>query len=425
MSHRNVLGRIGKFNVCFRSDCLSSHAGLVLVKEFVDQLKVGQLINEELAVKQRRRGYGEAEAVMALVYNLIAGGACLSDLNVLRGDPGTRHLLGVAQVMAPQTAGEHLRKFKIGDIHDLHRINRLLQERVRVEQDTRVCTIDADSSIYEQASTDKEGSCKAYNGEIGYHPIFAFWDETGELLYSQLRRGSAYTAAKAVYFLDQVEKRVPRGARKKLRADSGFYSSTVVNWCEQHATVFGITADQTQPLMKQIEELKEGAWEDLERYGVAQVSELRYQPCGWSREYRYVVKREVREKKTGELYFHYHVLVTNDWKRHSAKVLEWQLQHANMENRIKEHKSGLGLEKLPTRKFHANWAYLLIGQMAFNLLQWFKRLVLPEEYHMLRAKTLRHRLLNLAGKVVRTGRQKFGCVPFDLLDLRGSSLGLG
>ena len=43
-----------------------------------------------------------------------------------------------------------------------------------------------------------------------------------------------------------------------------------------------------------------------------------------------------------------------------------------MENRIKEHKSGFGLEKLPTQKFHANWAYLLIVQLAFNLVAWFK-----------------------------------------------------
>ena len=407
VSSHTVAGRIANFNVCFRSDCLSSHAGLVLVKDFVDRLGVASLINAEVQVKQRRRGYSEAEAVLGLVYNLLAGGDCLSDLNVLRGDPGTRHLLGVEQVIAPTTAGEHLRKFRIGDIHDLHRTNRLLQERVRAEQDTRVCTIDADSSMYEQASSGKEGSCTAYNGEIGDHPLFAFWDETGELLYSQLRRGSAYTAAKAESFLDEVEKRVPRGARKKLRADSGFYSRGVVNWCERHATVFGITADQTQPLLKKIEELKEAAWEDLERYGVAQVAEVCYQPTGWAREYRYVVKREVREKKTGELYFHYHVLVTNDWKRRAAKVLEWPRQHANMENRIKEHKSGLGLEKLPTRKFHANWAYLLIGQLAFNLLQWFKRLILPEEYHALTVKTLRHRLLNLAGKIVRTGRRKY------------------
>ena len=85
----------------------------------------------------------------------------------------------------------------------------------------------------------------------------------------------------------------------------------------------------------------------------------------------------------------------------------WHLQHANMENALKEHKSGFGLEKLPTRKFHANWAYLLIGHLAFNLVAWFKRLVLPPLYQRATIKTIRHHLLNLAGKLVHTARRVF------------------
>jgi hypothetical protein len=65
------------------------------------------------------------------------------------------------------------------------------------------------------------------------------------------------------------------------------------------------------------------------------------------------------------------------------------------------------LEKLPSRLFHANWAYLLIGQLAFNLLAWFKRLVLPADYQQATAKTIRHHLLNVAGKIVRSARQSF------------------
>lgn len=119
MSTANVVGRVGKFNVITRDDCFSSHAGLLLVKEFVDRLGVGETLDAELSVKQRQRGYSEAEAVMGLVYNLIAGGDCLTDLEVLRGDPGTRDLIGLKDVIAPTTAGEHLRKFHIGSIHDL------------------------------------------------------------------------------------------------------------------------------------------------------------------------------------------------------------------------------------------------------------------------------------------------------------------
>jgi hypothetical protein len=407
VSERTLLGRVGKFNVCARRDKFSSHSGLVLIKEFVDRLGLSEILNTELSVKQRERGYSESEAVMSFVYSMIAGGESLRDLEVLRGDSGTKQLLEMEKVLAPTTAGEHLRKFDIGDIWDLQRVILLLQEKVRPHQEATTCTLDLDSSVYEQASDKKEGSTKAYNGEVGYHPLFAFWEEMGELVHSHLRRGSAYTSRGVEWFLNATLKRIPKGLKRKMRADSGFYDKKVINWCERNGFEFGITADQTERLMKLIQELDEQKWQDLEPFGVAQVAELKYQPLGWEKEYRYVVKREVRQNKKQELYFHYHVLVTNNQDMTADEVLQWQLQHANMENRIKEHKSGFSLEKLPTKKFHANWAYLLIGQIAFNLVAWFKHLALPEEYKNSTIKTLRHQLLNLAGKVVHTSRQFF------------------
>jgi hypothetical protein len=404
---KKVTGRAGKFNICFREDILSSHSGLLLVKEYAEKLGVSEILDEELKVKSRERGFSESASIMALVYNLIAGGECLSDLNVLRGDSGTLKLLDVESLIAPTTAGEFMRKFDIGDIHDLYRAISQLQQRVRSKQKAKVCTIDLDSSIYEQASSHKEGSKKAYNGEIGYHPLLAFWEEEGELIFSHLRRGSAYTSSKAIWFLTETLARIPSKLPKKLRADTGFYDKEIVAHCEQEEIIFGISADQTQPLMSKVYEIAEVDWQDLERYGVAQVAELRYQPTGWEKSYRYIVKRELVQGKSWELYFRYHLLVTNNEKDTPADLLVWQLQHANMENRIKEHKSGFSLEKLPTQRFHANWAYLLIGQLAFNLIAWFKRMVLPKQYHNSTIKTIRHHIFNLAGKIVRSARQFF------------------
>ena len=330
-----VIGKVGKFNIWFREEKLSSHAGLVLISEFAERLGVGEILDEELKVKSRERGYQESAAIKGLIYNLIVGGSCLSDLQVLRGDIGTQELLGMKSIIAPTTAGEFLRKFDIGDIWDLVRVEDRLQQQVRTKQLAQSCTIDIDTSIYEQSSTKKEGSNKAYNGKIGYHPMFAFWEEEGELLFSYLRRGSAYTGSKAIWFLAQTIKRVPPGIELKMRSDSGFYDKKVVSWCEEKEIIFGITADQTEPLMKLVAALAEESWEDIEKYGVAQVAELHYQPVGWQQEYRYVVKRNLEEKKNGELYFRYHILVTNNGTDAKAAVLEWQLQHANMENRIK------------------------------------------------------------------------------------------
>jgi hypothetical protein len=329
----------------------------------------------------------------------------LSDLDVLRGAVGMQELMGVESVLAPTTAVELLRKFEIGDVHDLQRVHLRLQQRVRPHQAATSCTIDLDSSIYEQASRHKEGSTKAYNGEIGYHPLFAFWAEEGELLFSHLRRGSAHTARNALWFLRATLKRAPPELSTKLRADSGFYSRAVVEWCETPGCIFAITADQTEPSLEMIGAVPERCWRPLPEYALSEVTEVRYQPTGWGQPYRYVVKRELTEKASGELYWKYHVVVTNDEVRPASAVLVWHLQHAEMANAIKEHKNGFGLEKLPTQKCHANWAYLLIGQLAFNLMAWFKRLLLPSTYQRVTIKTLRHRLLNLASKLVHTARR--------------------
>jgi hypothetical protein len=407
VNKQKVVGKVGKFNICFRREQLTSHAGTVLLQDFAERLGVERLLDEELQVKVRERGYGEGQAIGGLFYNLVLGGEHLSDLEVLRGDRGTQELLEAEAILAPTTAGEFLRKFDIGDVQDLQRVHLRLQERVRPHQRATTCTIDLDSSIYEQASTQKEGSTKAYNGEVGYHPLLAFWAEEGELLFSHLRRGSAHTARNVVWFLRETLKRVPETAVHQLRADSGFYSKAVVEWCEAHSFTFTITADQTAPLLATIAAVPERGWQKLPEYELAEVAECHYQPTGWVQPYRYVVKRELAETKAGELYWKYHVTVTNEKERSAREVLVWHLQHANMENAIKEHKSGFGLEKLPTQKFHANWAYLLIGQLAFNLVAWFKRLVLPPTYQRATIKTIRHHLLNLAGKLVHTARRVF------------------
>jgi hypothetical protein len=221
VNRQKVVGKVDKFNICFRPERLTSHAGVVLLQDFARRLGVEGLLEEQLRVKTRERGYGEGQAIGSLVYNLVLGGEHLSDLAVVRGDVGTQELRGVESVLAPTTAGECLRKFDLGDVHDLHRVHWRLQQQVRPQQTATTCTIALDSSLYEHASRHQEGSTKADNGEIGYPPLFAFWAEEGELLFSPLRRGSAHTARHALGFLRATLNRVPPGRPTNLRADSG------------------------------------------------------------------------------------------------------------------------------------------------------------------------------------------------------------
>lgn len=399
-----VIGKAYKFNVCFREQTLTGKAGVVLLREFVARIGLPELIDAELHLKQRARGYPESENVLSLCWNAILGGRCLLDLNVLRGDAGLPELLGVRSLMAPTTAGEFLRQFTLGKWCDLQRINRLAQERVRCRQTSTRVTIDLDASLYQQCSKCKQGSRRNYKGEVGYYPLFAFWAEEGEMLQTHLQAGNAGAAPKAVWFLKQALLSAPEGLPVSLRADSEFYTWPLIEFCEARKISYTITADQSPGLMEQIQALPEKAWHRYE--SGAQVSELPYAPTNHTA-HRYVVKRQqVTDKKKG-LLWRYHVVITNDRRRSAKKLMKWALGRCTMENLIKEHKHDFGFEKMPSRMFHANWAWLLISQLAWNLMAWFKRCCLPESCHSMTLGSLRHRLLNVAGKIVHQARQLF------------------
>ena len=83
---------------------------------------------------------------------------------------------------------------------------------------------------------------------------------TGEVLMSRLREGRANTARGAAHFLRETVGRVRYGgARGQLtvRADSGFYTHSVVSVCRQLAVRFSITVRQHQSLRNLIEAIPE------------------------------------------------------------------------------------------------------------------------------------------------------------------------
>jgi hypothetical protein len=383
---------------------LTAHAGLALLRDFVEKLALPQLLDEEVEVKQRQRGYPESDNILSLCWNAISGGDSLRDLAVLRGDAGVCDLIGVDSVMAPTTAGEFLRQFDLGDLCDLRRALRLAAERVRPLQKSDRVTIDLDASLYEQCSKNKEGSRMNYKGEVGYYPLFAFWAEEQELLATHLLRGNAHAAPKSVYLLKQALLLVAEGKPVYLRADSEFYTWPLIEMCEQNRITYAITADMSKQLRKKIEGLANTAWRHYAKG--AEVAELRYAPTGHS-EHRYIIKRQWVVEKNGVAHWRYHAVITNEKGRSAKKVMKWALGRCAMENLIKEHKRDFGFEKMPTKKYHANWAWLLISQLAWNVVAWFKRVCLPQTCHKMTVGTLRHRLFRVAGKIVQRSRQLF------------------
>jgi hypothetical protein len=240
--------------------------------------------------------------------------------------------------------------------------------------------------------------------------MYAFVDETEEMLHSELRSGNTHPGGKAVAYLRRMERKIPPGVPGiTLRSDSALYNKVVIAFCEERGWQFSITADQTAPLRREVEGLSGKDWQEDPKDASLAYGEFRYQPSHWSKAYRFLVRREKKEPKGGQdvlfapLAYSYYVVVTNR-EGEIKSLLEFHDRKGAAERRIGQFSNEF-LRHLPMGNFMANWVYLLCAQLAYNLSYWLRDLVLPPFYRKKHIKRIRRCVGLVAAKVTHGGHQ--------------------
>ena len=412
MLPRNHLDRI---QVAFDDHHLVDNAGLLLPDTLALHLGLSQLVQQRLDLGDAPGRANTGDKIMTLVASALAGGDCIDDADALRAG-GTARVPGFT-AKAPSTLGAFLRSFRWGHVRQLNRVSRELLARAwqaGAGPGDAPLTIDLDSTICETCGLDKEGARHhGYTGKRGYHPLLAVAAGSGEVLMARLREGRANTARGAGHFLRETVGRVRYGgARGQLtvRADSGFYTHSVVAACRKLDVRFSITIRQRQSLHNLIEAIPEDAWTPIPYWmdGAADVAETTYTPFRSEPDaapVRLIVRR-VRPTPGSQLAlfatYSYHGFVTD----RDGETLELEAdhrRHAEIENAIRDLKYGVGLNHLPSGRFAANAAWLAVQVMAHNLARWTARIGLGER--IATTKTLRRRVFALAGRLTRSARR--------------------
>lgn len=388
---------------------ITAHAGLVLVRELAERLGLAELL-DGITVKKRRRGYSPAQTILALCETLIAGGECLDDAALLRADSAQELLRGHA-VPDPTTLGRFLDRFTLGHLGQLNRALDQLFARVHPLLARERVTLDLDSTLVEHHGSvgSRAGTRGTYTGRVAWHPLVCFVAETGEWLHGKLRNGHAAASTGAKRFLSECLRRLPAGVAVFLRADEGFYGKDLLAELERRGITYSVGTPIYRALRERVSAIGENDWQRSSYRAGSEVASFVWRPKTWPVERRFVVRRDPVEP--GEQLslegreWHLWALVTNDGERSADELESWHRDKANVENRIKEAKLGLGLDNLPSKGFHANWSYLLITLLAYNLLAWLKLLALPERERHSYSKRLRFRFIAVAATVGRSGRR--------------------
>ena len=194
-----------------------------------------------------------------------------------------------------------------------------------------------------------------------------------------------------------------------MRADSGFYTHSVVSVCCKLDVRFSITIRQHKSLRNLIEAIPEADWTPIPYWmdGAADVAETTCTPFQSEPDaapVRLIVRR-VKPTPGSQLAlfatYSYHGFIT-DRDGENPELEADHRRHAEVENAIRDLKYGVGLNHMPSGRFAANAAWLAIQVMAHNLARWTARTGLGEQ--VVTTKTLRRRFFSLAGRITRSAR---------------------
>ena len=404
-----------RIQITFDDHRLVANAGLLLPATLAQHLGLPELVQQCLDLGRAPGRANAGDKMMTLIVSALAGGDCIDDADALRTG-GTACTLG-STVKAPSTLGTFLRSFRWGHVRQLDRVSRELLARAWAAgagPGGTPFTIDLDSTICETYGLAKEGARHhGYTGKRGYHPLLAVAAGTGDVLMCRLREGRANTARGAAHFLRETVRRVRYGGASgqlTVRADSGFYTHSVVSVCRKLGLRFSITVRQHKSLHNLIEAIPEDAWTPIPYWmdGAADVAETAYTPFQGEPDaapVRLIVRR-VKPTPGSQLAlfatYSYHGFITD----RDGETLELEAdhrRHAEIENAIRDLKYGVGLNHMPSGRFAANGAWLAVQVMAHNLARWTARIGLGEQ--VVTTKTLRRRFFSLAGRLTRSARR--------------------
>lgn len=271
------------------------------------------------------------------------------------------------------------------------------QRRVFFDLDTTVLTVFGH----------QERTAVGYNpkkrGRPSYLPLFCFEGNTRDVWQGSYHPGNTNPSSVIRPFLERAFAKLPPSVREvRVRGDGAFYDRKTLELIEARRAFYVIVAHMRRELRRHLRGLRyrrisPGVW----------AAEFQYQPHTWPQPRRVVViRRPVPEEPSAQLHlfqvggYSYQAFVTN-LKLRPLNLWRFYNRRATAELIIRELKDAYALGKIPTHDFLANETFFQVALLAYNLLNWFKRLCAPPHLERATLQRLRQRLFVMPAQLVR------------------------
>jgi hypothetical protein len=403
--------------VTFGAKTLTHYGGVYLVHRFLTRIGLKHAVAHDIRVVQRNNRYSVGEMLLAALYPMILGLERIETTQLLGQNGVYQYLTGLQSYPNPTTLRRFLLRIaptalpKLRTLHD-----RFLARMTAHPHPPSRLIFDVDSTVlvlYGKQEQATVGYNPIKRGRPSYHPLLCFEGRSKDFWQGELRPGEAHTAKGTLDLLTACFAKIPAGVRLAIiRADKGFYDHKLIEWLETRRARFVIVARLTAPIKRKLAHLRYVS----PTRGI-EVAEFRYQPLRWPHPSRFVVIRRLQpEEATNQLTlfklgkYHYQVLVTN-LPLKPLNLWRFYNDRAGVELLIKQLKGDYALGSIPTRHFFANETYFHLLLLAYNLVNWFKRLCLPPDLQNATLQTLRHKVLLMPAQLRRAENRPSLALP--------------
>ena len=403
-----------QIKINFDGGDLSSDAGLLLIKEFVSKPGIDNLLGKVFKTNDSAlfRYHTDQKNLLQMLYMIIAGYFEDDTSDELTNDPVFKSVLEKDTLASQPTVSRFFNRMDEDTLNQLLMIGRILRKRVYRIQMPQAVILDLDSTLLDAYGKQEGRAFNFHYQSNGYHPLVCYNGMTGDLVKIQLRDETEYSSTGVVDFLqpilDEYLNDYP-AIRILLRGDSGFATPDLYKQCEENGTSYVIRLKENGILRKKasylVDELDEITKNNKVDYAVA-YGEFMYRASSWPYERRVVCKVE---KPENQMVYMYTFVVAN-MDSSPEYLIKFYCKRGLMENFIKESKSGFDFASVSSHTRMVNANRLQVHALAYNIFNWFRRLVLSVNMRKQRIDTVRLKLLKIAAKVVHSA----GYITFKL-----------
>ena len=403
-----------QIKINFDGGDLSSDAGLLLIKEFVSKPGIDNLLGKVFKTNDSAlfRYHTDQKNLLQMIYMIIAGYFEDDTSDELTNDPVFKSVLEKDTLASQPTVSKFFNRMDEDTLNQLLMIGRILRKRVYRIQMPQAVILDLDSTLLDAYGKQEGRAFNFHYQSNGYHPLVCYNGMTGDLVKIQLRDETEYSSTGVVDFLqpilDEYLNDYP-AIRILLRGDSGFATPDLYKQCEENGTSYVIRLKENGILRKKASYLVDGLDEITKNnkvdYAVA-YGEFMYRASSWPYERRVVCKVE---KPENQMVYMYTFVVAN-MDSSPEYLIKFYCKRGLMENFIKESKSGFDFASVSSHTRMVNANRLQVHALAYNIFNWFRRLVLSVNMRKQRIDTVRLKLLKIAAKVVHSA----GYITFKL-----------